>query len=422
MRRLGILALLFVAFGGYVKGLPALDQLGRPMTITAVVLVIAAVVAALVRARTVPREVLAVAALAWVFLPGASGFDATAYTDEKLTVELPLMLLCLVGAILLLRTERDRAWWLGAVVAFGALVAVLALLFPSTTGYVGTVSLEGSSTISQGRAVGAAMVVLALYAVASHGRPRLWAVVGTLALGAATLQAGSRGPVIAALIAVLVVVAASPQRGRGVRVVLAGAAVALAAYLAFSADLVAGRLLVFNDTSAAERRRLWSDSLDVLTAHPGGIGWGNLYYSLPAGSVPDVRVYPHNVLLEVGTEAGWLALAGLVALLGVAWVRQRRAASTGVEAAMLGLLVFFLVNALVSGDVGDNRGLWVAVGAALVASRLEDGRSPRCGRRVDGRAGGVVEPDRHRVGGRDVAAPEQPGGDGGRRAERHRVS
>jgi O-antigen ligase len=77
------------------------------------------------------------------------------------------------------------------------------------------------------------------------------------------------------------------------------------------------------------------------------------------------RQYPHNLLLEVTLEAGWLAgactLAILAAALGAAW-----AVSNLLEGRiLLAGLGFWIINALVSGDVNDNRPLFTLVSASL---------------------------------------------------------
>jgi hypothetical protein len=99
------------------------------------------------------------------------------------------------------------------------------------------------------------------------------------------------------------------------------------------------------------------------------------------------RQYPHNVLLEVGAEGGVLALFGLTTVIALAVRKQAHAASAPVEMAMLALVFFFLLNAMVSGDINDNRGLWVALGAALI-SPLPGVQS---GKSVDQRLGGGVD-------------------------------
>jgi O-antigen ligase len=361
-----ILALLFLAFGGYVKGLPALAGAGDTLTRLSALTVLVACLQRVLRGHAPPVPLVGVLILGLTFVPALLVPYPTTYTIEKVTVELPLMFLAILGGLLLLSHERARRQWMTAVVIMGAIVAILARAFPSTIA-VNALAVEGANTISEGRATGAAAVTLLTLALV-HDKGRLPLLAGAFALAASMLASGSRGPAIGAMVAVVLAVSFSPGRGRALRVVAAVVSLLSAAYLAFAANLVADRLLTFEDTSAEARRRLWHVGVGLIGSNPLGIGWGQLRTYLPAGSSPagvGFREYPHNVLIEVGSEAGVLALVALVVVLALALRGQQREARQPVESVMLALLIFALVNALVSGDVGDNRGLWVAVGAGL---------------------------------------------------------
>jgi O-antigen ligase len=97
---------------------------------------------------------------------------------------------------------------------------------------------------------------------------------------------------------------------------------------------------------------------------PWGIGWGGFatQVDLDRGTG---RQYPHNLLAEVTLESGWVCGAAtvliLAAALAAAWSRTRLA---GGRLAFAGV-VFCLINALVSGDVNDNRPLFMFVSSAL---------------------------------------------------------
>jgi F0F1-type ATP synthase membrane subunit a len=79
------------------------------------------------------------------------------------------------------------------------------------------------------------------------------------------------------------------------------------------------------------------------------------------------RQYPHNLLAETTLESGWLCgattLVVLAAALAAGWARARRPGGRVVFAGT----VFYLVNALVSGDLNDNRPLFMFVGSALMS-------------------------------------------------------
>jgi O-antigen ligase len=102
-----------------------------------------------------------------------------------------------------------------------------------------------------------------------------------------------------------------------------------------------------------------------------GIGTGGYAAISTTGAI-----YPHNIVLEVGTELGVLGLLALAAFVLSVVVRLLRLLRGGGETAgwaglLLTLFVFALVNAQFSGDVPYNSGLWlwggIATGLAAAA-------------------------------------------------------
>jgi O-antigen ligase len=100
-------------------------------------------------------------------------------------------------------------------------------------------------------------------------------------------------------------------------------------------------------------------------SHPIGLGWGGYANYAPAN-----LEYPHDIVLEVFAEAGWLAAASLVLWIGYVWARARRRANDFEGMASLAVLTFMLMNALVSGDINDNRTFFLAIGLAIANSSL----------------------------------------------------
>jgi MFS family permease len=204
----------------------------------------------------------------------------------------------------LLRTSKARTWLLAGVVALGVLMAVLSIVSPNEQAAInGRLAVDGSNAIAAGRAAGAAVVVLLVLAL---GRSRQWrlAVLAAMGLSLSMIAAGSRGPLLAAIIAVIIV-STAPRSARKVqRLALGLGALALAWWVASQLQLIPERLI--------------------------------------AGII-------------------------LVIVLVKALKRQWEVATTPVEMAMLGLFIFFLQPAMVTGDVNSNRGVWIALGAGLVA-------------------------------------------------------
>nr|WP_243758044.1 O-antigen ligase family protein [Allobranchiibius sp. GilTou38] len=213
---------------------------------------------------------------------------------------------------------------------------------------------------------------------------RVWASIVAVLVATVLVDAASRGPALGAVIAIIAGVAFSARAGRSAqRTFAAVTAVVAAAYLLIKQSTTPRRLTDFNDTSTQARQVLWGRTARLITDHPLGVGWGKLWDAIPSNEAlsSGYTQYPHNLFLEAGSEAGWLALV-MVVVLVITTVRLQRQRATGwVEVAMFCLLLFHLVNAQVSGDITANRGLWVAFGAALAASagdsKLRDGRVRR---------------------------------------------
>lgn len=107
------------------------------------------------------------------------------------------------------------------------------------------------------------------------------------------------------------------------------------------------------------RGPLFSAAIRTIRSTPTGVGTGNF------GSVVGTagRDYPHNILLELGAEDGWFALATILLLVIVnaryAMMLIRR--GRGVPIALL--FLFALASAMFSGDINDHRLLWATIGA-----------------------------------------------------------
>jgi O-antigen ligase len=120
------------------------------------------------------------------------------------------------------------------------------------------------------------------------------------------------------------------------------------------------------------RLELYRLAADSVLGHPLGLGWGG--YARVA--VPGYA-YPHDLPLEVLAEAG--LVCGGIFLVWLVWTYATiwRVRAGFVGSAVAGLLTFGLLNALVSGDLNDNRTVFFTLGLGLAvaatAARERDG-------------------------------------------------
>ena len=246
------------------------------------------------------------------------------------------------------------------IVAGGVFTAVMLLALGETQTFPGRTSYMALNPIALGRMVSYAALVLLVVGLASHGLHRLlWLTVGASLLATAALT-GSRGPLLAAVLALLFMTicrrGAMPARIGATTLAIITLAAAL--FITRSEAGGVGRLALSDSTGRAE---LWGTSLESFATHPLGIGLGNLREAFPAGSMPSSNVYSHNFFLEAAVEGGAILLLWLLFLLGVATKKALGADNTTQSQILTALFLAALINAQFSSDFIGSRFLWVMV-------------------------------------------------------------
>ncbi|SFS00313.1 O-antigen ligase [Agrococcus baldri] len=340
-------------------------------------LILAAVVAVLLLAHALRyrgklRLDLRAVALLAIVLPAWLYGEFHDYWVAKLT-GFVITLVALLAGFYLINTPGRRKAWLHAIVITAAVTLALTVIAPAADDVI-RLSVAGATTISTGRIAGAALVILAVLATRSFGRAWIPMILLAAACGALMIATGSRGPVIAAAITILGVAIVSKGRGRFMRVILAvGALAAGLAFIQDSNNLGASRIgqTLTGEREASDARVELALAALRQLENPFGVGWANFQSVLgPAEMLQSGNFqYAHNVLLEVAVEAGWFPLIGVAVFLAWSLLRARGLSSTPHGAAMFGLLAFTVVNAMVSGDINDNRLMW-ATAAVILATPL----------------------------------------------------
>lgn len=362
MNALTALALVLLAFGGYLNG--TYTSLGGPANLiligTALCAVMLAAKVVTLRAKVAPLLPLLVIAFAFGY--GIATADTfSVYGDNKVQLLLTLTPLTFVAGAWLADSERRREWLAWGIAGWGLAAVVVQRLSPDQTlSELGRLGGEDLSYQALSRAAAAGAVVLAVAALSRRfsNTWRLLAFAGAVAFAAVAVGGGSRGPMLGLLIAVAVV--AFRTRIGAALVALAG----LAAWYLFPTvllPLLPARLTSFDDGSTQVRADAAALTIDHIRDNPLGTGFGSLEHVVaPAG--PRALYYPHNVVLEVAGEAGLFAVAVFLGVVAVVLYRLWRHGTTFGDNATLALLTFFFVNALVSGDINSNRGLWLFLG------------------------------------------------------------
>ena len=195
-------------------------------------------------------------------------------------------------------------------------------------------------------------LALGLAGAAASRRARATWLVVALACATGIVLSASKGAIVALVAALFV---AYGFGGRATRAAFAGVAVLCAAgALVFTVGPLR-HVLEYRlqrsalDYSIGERMELYRLAWDEFVRHPVlGIGLNN--FSVSSHRLTGVDTVPHNLELGFLAELGFpglvLALAGLVALLGLGWQARGRAPAGGEHALGVALWATFLAAAI----------------------------------------------------------------------------
>lgn len=278
-------------------------------------------------------------------------------------------------------------FWVLTTVA--AVMAIDALMRWRGFGRIAFVTAFGSNYIALARAGGLGFLtangLLLPLERKRTVRCILW-IAAFLCLWAA-LRAGARGPVLALIISSLLFLVTGLRSPRllmdrftlrlGVVLMLTGVLVWVLGQILFPTLFFRFRVLTTEiGQSALERFNLYHMAIDLWADSPiWGHGPGQ-FGSKVTGE--DVRLYPHNIFLELGVETGivgvmiFISLVGYTLGKGFQFLCHSKGTIRIVVRYLLAACSFMLLNAMVSGDINDNRLLFTFIGltGALSFSRL----------------------------------------------------
>jgi O-antigen ligase len=284
----------------------------------------------------------------------------------------------LLAPLYLIKEEEDFRHFALTFVLFGIVQSFLLFV---RVGHVSTSPEDTDVTrIGAGWLVGMAILLLLFYRVAlSPFWRKALIIFGLPCLIGGLIASASRGAVFSVALAA-VILAFKISRGRS-KVAVLGVVifVAICAGCAFYYlrgmgngkysekydELIALSHGQQTTASGGERLAFYSAALREIPQRPllgiGVGGWSVYYYGA------DVRRYPHNLFLEVSVEEGLIGIIGLCTFLWTIWSANRELSEiTGVHFVVLsGLLIFALTSTMFSGDLDDDRLLWLWSGMIL---------------------------------------------------------
>ena len=326
------------------------------------------------------------------------------YANYKAAYVATINLWCLIaGALVISSSARRLRRFFSITVLFSSWIASECLLFYVTQSRFGRVlqinaMANDGAYIGLGRAVMSGALICGLLWLFGRNLPwglwksRAMTVVSLTFLLISGAMVGARGPIVAAALSLMVVSvlysgasmkqAVIKNTGRVFSAVIACSVMLFLYKLKTgSLPLIAQRFLAFS--SSSEHYDASGQSLMRLELfYEGFRGWlEKPIFGHGIGGFPlvwgtaDERLFPHNLVLELLCELGVIGTL-LFALIPFTAIRLARSdwrrTPAFYKAAVVGVFGFALLNTMTSGDLPDNRFLFVAIGLLALRAPVDD--------------------------------------------------
>lgn len=285
-----------------------------------------------------------------------------------------LTVLAIACPFILLDTPRKLRLFLYATACLGTFMSA-----ESMAGLGGSERLTtpGGLTIQLGSSAGMGIAVvwsLILPRLSFRRRLLFYPVVGVLFI--ALIGSGARGAMIGAVCCVLFALLHFRQLWLDAGIFALGGIYGVARIGIPTAAFDYLGTLISNDPNDAmgTRSGLMALGWRLFKEHPLlGVGIGGYPYYSPD---PITYGYPHNLFLEIAAELGFVALLAFTGLvLWAFWeagrqVRDRKFPLWPESTAVLSLLIFGFLQMIKSGDMNDNRVMWLFMGLPFLLRHL----------------------------------------------------
>ncbi len=293
------------------------------------------------------------------------------------------------GVPFLLSDFQSLRYFSWALVTISTAMAIDALVGYPGIGQVGFVTSFGSNYIALARAGGIGLLttvgLLLPIEQRSLVRMLLW-IVAALQLWA-VLTAGARGPVLSLALAFLLFFMLSVRNFPYFRVDRFALRLGVVIFMVFVILALGGMQKLFPTLAFRVKLALTEGGSSVLTRldlyRAAADLWNNsLIFGGGTGQFgvavrgEDVRLYPHNIVLELGAENGFIgvfifgALIVVAFAIGFTFLRSEKSLARAVVRYVLVACCFALLNAMISGDINDNRILFTFVGMIGVVTSI----------------------------------------------------
>ena len=301
------------------------------------------------------------------------------YAEQKILRMFTITLLAAIAPPIIFRRDKDISAFFKCVVFCAALIAVDTIVNWRAGVLKDDRLISFIREIALGRIMAVASLWFLFHAITQNNLVKVIYFLISAVFLILMIGAGARGPVLAFVIALLLI--SWIIIGHGRKAVLLSVLLILTVVVGSYALRIAPRasherLIEFltgtTDLRATQRPLYFGLALDNIIKNPAGIGWGGFEELSTGGFSKNInRVYPHNLILEAFLEGGWVVGSFLCLFIGTAIYRSLKKARECFSSNQifgLAFLVFLLVSVSFSNDWNDSRDFFALLSLAMATS------------------------------------------------------
>lgn len=384
----------FVAFllAGYFKGgLPFI-----PIDITLLCLFISAVFAIkkLYGNQSMTKQtwisLLMFSILILIILVSYLVTDSVIYANEKMVRFIAITSWSFIGVYALIKDKQSLEKFINSIILIAFLVSAVGIIELIDTlksgGYNGTIFVMNTDYLALGRTVGLGLVLMIGSKWFNDKRLSTTNMLTTLVMLVVIVFSGAKMPLIATIASLLFIIFLATRVfsnkilvNRGVYKLTGLFVISIISMMLINETGLLGNvfrrlgsLFAGGDESTLMRIILYGVSFEMIKSSPVlGSGWASfpLYYN-----GIDVKLYPHNIFLELFSELGIVGLLSFLMMLiyavyhGFIVFKKRYIRYNNLQLAMIGGFVFFLFNANTTGDITDNKILFTFIALLTISN------------------------------------------------------
>lgn len=326
--------------------------------------------------------------LSYIWTPGKI------YATQKTLYIWTLVLWALAAPALVISVDSARLKRLGILyIMLSLMVSIEAIVHYIQAGKSGFITVFGSNYLGLGRVAGIAFILSVAYFVfwSRNIYKKIFSLAGVILFLWVLLIGGGRGPLLAAGISVVIPLVFSVgislkrqaiiiKRKAIPMLIIVLVFIMLIVYIVESGQITQtiNRLLVLTEddrgASAGARLQYFADAFEYWKEAPI-LGYGIGSWPIINSGI-DKRSYPHNIILEILVELGFIGVVLFLTLIFYAFSFLSPLKSLGdqpIKTLLMMLIVYMLINSMVSGDISDNRLLFTIIGL-MPAALFDKGR------------------------------------------------